>query len=540
MHPLRRAWPQLASAPSLIAFSLLVLLRPAIYWAQTAVVNTGASVVAGRVSNALSGVPVPRVLVQMGSRAALTDHEGRFRFTGVAGDLSSLQINKPGYALSAEQLEPASVSLQNSSDPTAVEIQIYPEALLTGTVLGPDGSPLPNLFVSIRRSLFTETGHYLIPAAHVRTDSQGNFRAPVPAGDYVLQTDYARDLFATDLVILPQSIPASSLGDPAMIHVRSGEEVQLDFRPPMVQTHKVALDLGGDRYSLPARLSIRSTIGYTLPQTGGGGRSRGTSPATLDLPSGTFIVEAVAQTSSGEQSGQAVITVTDRDTTAGTLHYSATPTVPIELSVDTSTPTVAQNSTNLPPTIQQLGLSLRNLQAAVDGSASYDIQPAQLSDRSTVFRATPGRYRLHAANGTAWFIESATFGSSNVLQEELVLGPGAGASPLRLVVSEATGSLAGTVRFHDHPASAWIYLVAATPSASPVGLQRSTSDGVFTFSRVPPGTYLAVAFEHRHSANLLDTNVMASFASRVQTVQVQAGARSSLTLDTVPARELLK
>ena len=540
MRPFLQAWPRQTACRSLFALGAFLPLSSAVSWSQSAIVNTSAGVVAGRVLNALSGLPVPRVLVQLGSRAVLTDHEGRFSFLGASGDLSSLQITKPGYALSAEQLESSNVSIQISSDPSAMEIQIFPEAVLTGTLLGPDGAPLSNLFVTVRRSLYTETGHYVIPAAHVRTNSQGNFRAPVPAGDYVVQTDYIRDPFETDRAILPQSIPASSLAESEMVHVRSGEEVHLDFHPLSAPLHKVTLDL--DASGRQARLSIHSTSGYAVPQVGGGagGRGRGGLPATVDLPSGTFLLESTIQTPSGEEKGQTVITVADHDTTAGPLHYSAAPNIPIELTTQTSTRTISQSASSLPPTTQQLGLSLRSLGAAVDGSASYDIQPVQLPDHTTVFRVAPGRYRIHTSSGTAWFIESANFGSSNVLQDDVVLGPGVGASPLRLVVSDQTGSIAGTVRLLDHPASVWIYLIATNPSASPISLQHSNSEGAFTFPHVAPGAYLAVAFEHKHSADLLDPKVIAAFASRIQTVPVLPGARASLTLDAVPARELLK
>jgi hypothetical protein len=55
---------------------------------------------------------------------------------------------------------------------------------------------------------------------------------------------------------------------------------------------------------------------------------------------------------------------------------------------------------------------------------------------------------------------------------------------------------------------------------------------------VPPGSYEAVAFENRHSANFRDPNVLAAFASRVRSVTIDVGDKATLDLDAVPSAEL--
>ena len=42
---------------------------------------------------------------------------------------------------------------------TPLVVRLYPEALITGTVIGPDGEPLPHISVVARRSSFDESGH---------------------------------------------------------------------------------------------------------------------------------------------------------------------------------------------------------------------------------------------------------------------------------------------------------------------------------------------------------------------------------------------
>ena len=44
-----------------------------------------------------------------------------------------------------------------------------------------------------------------------------------------------------------------------------------------------------------------------------------------------------------------------------------------------------------------------------------------------------------------WYIKSATYGASDLLQQELVVVPGAGGTLIRIAVSNQTGALQGVV-----------------------------------------------------------------------------------------------
>jgi hypothetical protein len=493
---------------------------------------------AGRVVNAITGLPLPRALVQAGSRAVLTDHDGRFRFTAISETVSSLQITKPGFALTPEQLDGFDLPLAAFPDKSAIEALLYPDAILTGVVTASDGTPLPHILITLRRSLFNESGHYISPAARTQTDSQGNFRAPVPAGDYIVQNEYTRLPYDLDEVILPYVLPSASSSDGTGLHVRSGEEVHMDLQPALSRTHSVKFASTANREGPPPRISARSANGLTLPQTSG--RNHTSGQMSLDLPNGTFVLEAVVPSATGEDVGQSMITVADHDLTGIVLHFAPVPPVPIEIVAHTSSTSETQNSSTTTPTPQQIALSLRKTQASLDPGTSYDVQPMMLGDRTSVFRAVPGRYRLHASSDSPWYIESATYGASNLLQQEMIVGPSVGATPVRIVVSNQTGSLTGSVKLSNFPAACWIYLIATDPSASPISLQHSTTDGAFTFAHLPPGNYRAFALEHKHSANFLDPDVLAAFAPHVQAVTIQVGERSSITLDAMSTRELAR
>jgi hypothetical protein len=138
-----------------------------------------------------------------------------------------------------------------------------------------------------------------------------------------------------------------------------------------------------------------------------------------------------------------------------------------------------------------------------------------------------------------WYLKSASYGDdADLLQQEVVVAPGAAGTPMRLVVSNQTGSLQGTVNLNGSPAACWVYLIPAGAGAQAVISLRSNNSGSYTAAHLPPGSYQAIAFERRHSANYRDPASLAPFSSHVRSVTVNAGDKPTLSLDAVPVAEV--
>ena len=137
-----------------------------------------------------------------------------------------------------------------------------------------------------------------------------------------------------------------------------------------------------------------------------------------------------------------------------------------------------------------------------------------------------------------FWTSSKRTGDADLLRQELVAAPGGAGTPVRLVVSNQTGSLQGTVNLNGSPAACWVYLIANGGNAQPVVSLRSNGSGNYSAPHLPPGSYQAVAFERRHSANYRDAASLAAFASHVRSVTVNAGEKPTLNLDAVPVAEV--
>jgi hypothetical protein len=490
------------------------------------------STVLGQVVNASTGSPVPRALVRLNNRAVLTDHEGRFRFDQNTDSSANILVSKPGFYASTEMQEPGNVFLQAAQLGVPLELRLYPEALLTGTVIAPDGTPMPRIPVSALRSYFDDAGHRWLPVAQDQTDSHGNFRLPVQAGEYRVETRYTALDRTTGEAVLPVAVPnETSSNTSQFIRIHSSEEQHFELRPVVSPTHTVTLVTqssgGRDFLSISARASNGSTLQVNAQPNGGVGETK------VQLPQGTYTLTARRNNPENPEHAEATVTVPDHDISGVVLQFSPIPSIPVELIVDSS----STSDNNKPPSLPQLGLTLQSDQPDPERGDST-VRPTTRRDQSFVFTAPPGSYHLQGRNTGVWYIKSATYGDSDLLQQNLVVVPGAAGTPIRVAVSDQTGSLQGTVKLNGSPSACWIYLIPTGSSAQSVISLRSSSTGSYISTYLPPGTYQAVAFERRRSANYRDPSSLSPFLGHVQSITVNAGDKPTLNLDAVPVAEV--
>ncbi|MEO6815675.1 MAG: carboxypeptidase-like regulatory domain-containing protein [Edaphobacter sp.] len=490
--------------------------------------------ITGQVINAVSNMPLARALVRMNGRAMLTAYNGKFEFDQVSDPTGLVQASRPGFYGSSELGGPSGVFLQTIHVITPLVLRLYPEAIFTGIVTEPDGDPLVHVVVSARRSMFNSSGHIWIPVAQTQTDSHGRFRLTVPAGDYKLVSMYISQINGTDKAVMPVTLPAeNSLNTSGFFHIRSGEEQQYNLHPAVSRAYSVTavFDSAVER-GFP-RIIARSSTGSTISLPVHSSRRDEDGTFKLELPSGTYTLIASVRSTNGIVEGETSVTVGDHDLSGVIFHLEPVPTLPVEIQADG-----AATSDNTQPSLMQFGLMLENSELDPD-NLSFPIPLTAQRGGAMSFTASPGIYHLRARNNQgAWYIKSATYGVSDLLQQEFVVGPGAGGIPIRVTVSNQTASLQGTCALSGIRTACWVYLRPTTPSASTVFTVRSNDQGVYHYGHLPPGSYQAVAFEQMHSADYSDAAALSSFATHVRAVTVSEGEKPTLDLDTVSEAEM--
>ncbi len=531
MRLLKRVVPLIASARiarlPLIA-GLIACAGVSAVLAQTPDTSQGSSssTVSGRVVNANSGLPIPRALVQIGSTAVFTDHEGKFSLADVPAGSSFVEVAKPGYFTSPEQTDPPGIQISAADAAHTLELYLYPEALLTGSVVAQDGSPLAQITVTARKVTSSGADRHLQVFGSTQTDSHGEFRLPVPAGDYQLTTQFVAVSPETGMTILPAIAPEG--GAVATFHIASGEQQQFQLRPRTGLAHTVTLAVPGlsdDRFS---SLVVTTADGASWQM--GGQPDPETGRVSLRLPAGSYLLEVNSDGSELVASGQTRLSVPDHDLAGVQVQLSPVAPIPVEVVVD-----VHASAAATAPTAQQLGLELLPEQQQGRSSRENALRLQSRGGRPPSFLPSPGRYHLVSSARGSWYIQSAIYGGSDVLGSTISVAAGTGSAPLQLTVSNVTGSLQGQVTSGDAPVSLWVELLPSFPSANPIISLHSAADGSFSAQNLPPGGYSACVLQHRTSADLLDASVRNSLGARLQPFTIQAGVQTTLKLDGKPA-----
>ncbi|GGG71842.1 carboxypeptidase-like regulatory domain-containing protein [Edaphobacter dinghuensis] len=502
--------------------------------AQAGSDSTGPITISGRVVNASSGQPIARALVRFGNWAMLTTYDGKFEFDQVTDTNGFLMANKPGFYSGIAPGASSGVYLQASNAATPQVLRLYPEALFTGTVTEPDGNPLSHILVSARRSTFNGSSHTWIPVAQTQTDLHGRFRLPVPSGDYKLVTMYLPRVNDTNEAVLPVILPSENSSNALdFIHIRSGEEQHYDLHPATSRSYTVTatFDLAEGR-GFP-RIIARSSNGGTisLPIHSSHGEDGGV--VKMELPSGTYTLIASSRSPDGIVEGQTTVTVADHDVSGVVFHLEPVPMLPVEFQVDGTA-----TSDNPQPSLMQFGLTLEDSQSDPD-NFSFSIPLTAQRGGNMSFTASSGSYRLRARNDQgAWYIKSINYGTSDLLQQELVVGPGSGGTPIRVTVSDQTSSLQGTCKLSGIQAPCWVYLIPTTPSAVTVFSAHSNNQGIYSYTHLPPGSYQAIAFEQVHPVDYTDAATLTPFITHVRSITLNAGEKPTLDLDAVSEEEM--
>ncbi len=413
-----------------------------------------------------------------------------------------------------------------------MDLVLYPEAVIAGVVANAAGEGLPNFSVTLRRSSFDENGHHWTVTGTTRTDSSGGYRQVVPAGDYTVQARSFGRARGDSEIYLPVSVPTESSSIADALHVKPGDQMQVNLRPEARKAYVVSLTSDSDATRGFPRLTAYNTSGLAIPATPIPERGDQDTIRVL-LPNGTYRLAATMQTRDGTMEGEAHVTVAGHDVEGVALHYSQAPRLPIELTVE---PSVSTDGLTI-PTARTLGLTL--VSKVTNGDAMEQSFPvASAPGQPDGFAVPVGTYHLQARANGQWYVTSADYGGTNLLTDNMTVALGGGAQTIRIRISNQTATVSGTVTLGDQPVQAFLYFVATGASATPVLMSRGNADGSFNRGNLPPGNYRVLATQQKVQADLRDPATMSRFLGKMQTVTVTAGATQTVTLQAVAATEM--
>ena len=503
--------------------------------------------VSGQVVDAVSGQPIPRVLVQMGDRATLAGLDGRFAFDGLSSPVASISATKPGFSLRVGANDPQQLNLTQAQLAAPLVLKMYAEGILQGVASSPAGEPLAGLTISLYRYSGDNAGGVRWQASgFARTNRRGEFRIPAPAGEYRLQSGFQRRPSGgegTGNAVLPASVPQpAATVSASSLHLGSGQQLSADLHPEVVPMADVTVHVES---ALPAQLNsfqVLSPDGPDFFVPISGGRAEG-AEQHVGLPVGTWTIRARRVRSDDLEQGSITVNASSSTPQIVTLHPLPSAVLPVEVSVDASTAngTSASQQAAPPAAPDARALALRLEPAG--STATTDQAPIYPMGReglgSTVFTVTPGIWRLRAQSSFLWYVRSATYGGTDLMLHDLTIAPGAtGSGPITLTVSSETASISGTVTLNGQPAACTVLFVATFPTLQPFMTTRSRVDGTLRATKLPPGNWRVIAFEHLPPLDPTEPGALDAFTTQVVSVTADPAQTASVTLEAVPDAEL--
>ena len=432
----------------------------------------------GVVENSLTHQPVARALVESVADAVLTDLQGRFELHLPEGT-AELSVRRPGYEGSYPGRPSAQLRVNVSANTQPVTIFLTPAASITGHVTLSSGDQAAGLhFVLIRKQI--QGGHSRWRfAGNAVTDNDGTFRLPALAApaSYVLCTQASPDRYGPSASGTPimgyrgACYPGGSDLAPAIaapLTLSPGQNAQLEISLTRQSFYPVFISVAGNSARMPQPLTVFYRSGQAANESLRVNRQTGAFE--LNLPNGSYYAETRG---SGDTPvyGRVDFTVAGAPVSGITLVPAPVAPIPVEIREEfTANPTPAPGEANDSPRIDgQSGdqppvqISFDPVDRPLDGPMSVNIRrDAGSTDTFLMDPPRQGAYMLDVrAFGPQIYAASVTSGSTDLLREPLIIGPGSSVQPIQITLRNDTGFLlctnkAGPASMPDQGAAPYI------------------------------------------------------------------------------------
>jgi hypothetical protein len=568
-------WPQTRRSCTVVgAFALAILCFACVIpafaqspdttevFSTTAAPSNAASAekfpVSGTVIDAATGEPIRKALVQINGaqgRTAFTDGDGRFQFEGMPSGPITISAQKQGYF--GEQEMPSHTARQVEVGPNSesVVLKLTPEAVIAGKVTTATGTPLEHVPLRLTFRTVREGRRRWDSREVGNTDENGRFRfANLLPGTYYLEagpiTPPVESLFEVDRrpkagypsVYYP-GVPDLASASP--IQLSAGQQAEANFALREVRVYSISGTISGYAPNQGVGILLLNQSETQLPI----GVQFSMENGRFDVhgvPAGSYILRAISSLPPNQQiRAEAQLTVTSN---LYNLHLALGPAASIPVSVHKeskeSTAVIRKGDVR----VSNMGppLAVRLLGEGPGKGDSYSGLEGPPGQQTPILSGVePGRYAVELIPQGSWYVQSAQYGQTNLLTDDLTLPAGAPPLPIEVVLRNDGGSLMVAVNPRDEkdvPASVVVIserLAKATPRTAyyyPPSDKTSQNEGV-TIDSLAPGDYLVLAFDHADGIEYSSPDVLRNYLSQAAHVTVRASQKATVEVDLISTGE---
>ena len=546
----------------------------------------------------LTGEPVPRATIRLQGGQPLqgtvapqvssvtADDAGKFVENIEPGRNYQLGAQRPGYVAARYGARSANapgspLTLDGGADLNGVVITMTPQGVISGRITDQTGDSVQGAMVAVLRRGYQRGVRQLVNQTTTTTNDQGEFRvASLPPGRYYVAAADRRTVEnerggGSITTYYPNATDAQAA---APLDVGPGAElrgIDIRFRTGRTYSIRGKIDLAG----APA-----GPVTVTILQKDASGTSSAVSQLSIpgvaprapdyafelhNLVARTYVLQARRGSARLGESLEVVVvdadvngvlvkmgtgtTVSGKVTLEGgdiaaLLPSGAQQPAPTAVAVDRIVVSLAGGD-GVPITLTTAGArpTIR-LTTATGIATGAGAAPMTENGTFVLEGIAPGKYQLTMAplpQGT--YIKSARSGGQDVLRNGLDMSVGGG--DLSITISNKAADLSGTVRTEglsdDKPASLAGLMVTLwskepEPGSSTNGVRTIYTDqnGGFRFPMLPPGEYLAAAWEEVDAQLVQSHEFLAQFASEAAKVTLAEGSQAVVEVKLIPVEKI--
>jgi len=489
----------------------------------------------GIVVDALTGAPIRRALVQlMGveSQAVLTDEGGKFRFENLAQGQGVINARKPGYTDSSGE-SPTRVTIGGDASPLVLKLD--PESAIAVKVTGEDGEGVEGLPVRVLMSQVQQGRRFWSTRGGGQTDEQGDYRAGnlAPGKYYVSVGPSSRPLGHVG-----NSAQGSDVGYPRVFYPNAAElegAVTVDVSPGRRTRLELALS------TVPLYRISGAVVGGTpgqgcypqLMDSSGQEIAVGVRVNTVtgvfrsgEVPAGVYTIVANCIVDAEISSVGRVALHVDSNITNVSLPVAPLTSIPVDFRTNGGADANGDYPTGRVILTRKQGIDRQ-------GTAWSEQEPGGENKRMVIKRVEPGTYSVDIhPNNSAWYVESALYGSVDLLTEELTVPEGGTTEAIEITLRNDGASVGGTVRGRGATPASGTVLLVSSRAPRLVKVARIVN-GAFTLRDLAPGSYRALAIDRADDLEYTNPDALRDYLTKAQEVTLGPKQESRMDLELV-------
>jgi hypothetical protein len=515
--------------------------------------------ITGTVSNAITGEPIRRALVQLWAQrpiGVLTGPDGRFQIDDVPEGPVNLTAQRPGFFDSNAMPGQTRVAVPIvGSGKNDFRLTLYPAGRIVGHVNDSGGEPIENTQVQIFAEQIFQGHRQWQMRNGSTTEEDGAYRVDelFPGRYIVFATGHAEPGQSWNgpwEVHVPAYYPdAADIASAPIIEIRPGQEFRADFRLRSEHGFQVMALVGGIPRGMTPGFSLENSSGQSVYF----GRtnfdpSRG-QLVFQAVPSGTWTLAFSGSDTEGRQyEAREEVNVSQAEVTG--LQILLHPAVSIPFIVNHAASQIANaEQPSMPQNLQNLGLNAGLISA--DEPFRFQQYFAQSQGDPPVWtfpNVAVGKYKLDVQLFGNECVESAWYGSVDLLRDYLVVGADATTQPITVNMRADCAKVTAKIRAGEHQEQMASLLVVPNaglgePRVMQIQTQPMQPSGPVVGSAgmggisltLSPGSYQIYALSNIDGLEYANPEALRGYPS--QSVTLGPNQKMDLTLDLTERKE---